>query len=86
MVAPAERSKAGKTRVGNQSQDIVVNANALLEAPPEVGVVAQPDGQRRDAIAVAAYYLAQRRGFEPGHELEDWCAAEAQFDATTPAP
>jgi hypothetical protein len=85
MVAPAERSKAGKTRVGNGSQDIVVNAKALLEAP-EVGVVAQPDGQRRDAIAVAAYYLAQRRGFEPGHELEDWCAAEAQFDATTPAP
>ena len=85
MVAPAERSKAGKTRVGKESQDIVVNAKALLEGP-EVGAVAQTDGQRRDAIAVAAYYLAQRRGFEPGHELEDWCAAEAQFDATTPVP
>ena len=85
MVTPAERSKAGKTRAADTSQEIVVNAQALLAAP-EVTVVAQTEGQRREAIAVAAYYLAQRRGFEPGHELEDWCAAEAQFDAATPAP
>jgi len=32
-------------------------------------------------IAVTAYYLAQRRNFEPGHELEDWLAAEAQIQA-----
>jgi hypothetical protein len=29
--------------------------------------------------AEAAYYLAERRGFEPGHELEDWLAAEAEI-------
>lgn len=29
-------------------------------------------------IAEAAYYRAQRRGFEPGHELEDWIAAERE--------
>jgi hypothetical protein len=28
-------------------------------------------------IAVAAYYRAEARGFEPGHEIEDWEAAEA---------
>ena len=27
-------------------------------------------------IAEAAYFAAQNRGFEPGHELEDWIAAE----------
>lgn len=27
-------------------------------------------------IAQAAYYRAERRGFEPGHEMEDWLAAE----------
>jgi hypothetical protein len=32
--------------------------------------------QRR--IAVAAYYRAEQRGFEPGHELEDWIAAEKE--------
>ena len=36
--------------------------------------------ERRAMIAEAAYYLAERRGFKPGHELEDWLAAEAQID------
>lgn len=27
-------------------------------------------------IAEAAYYKAEKRGFEPGHEDEDWLAAE----------
>ena len=32
-------------------------------------------------IAEAAYYIAERRGFEPGHEMDDWLQAEAQvFD------
>ena len=26
----------------------------------------------------AAYYLSEKRGFEPGYELEDWLQAEAQ--------
>ena len=30
------------------------------------------------AIAVAAYYRAERRNFEPGGELEDWLYAEAE--------
>lgn len=29
-------------------------------------------------IAILAYYKAQARGFEPGHELEDWLLAEAE--------
>jgi Protein of unknown function (DUF2934) len=34
----------------------------------------------RDArIAELAYYKAESRGFEPGHELEDWFQAEQEF-------
>lgn len=34
----------------------------------------------RDAkIAELAYYKAEIRGFEPGHELEDWLEAEGEF-------
>ena len=29
-------------------------------------------------IATAAYYLAERRHFAPGFELDDWLAAERQ--------
>jgi DUF2934 family protein len=37
------------------------------------------DEQRRELIATAAYYLAEKRNFEPGHEAEDWMAAETQI-------
>jgi hypothetical protein len=41
------------------------------------------DEQRRELVAVAAYYLAERRNFKPGHETEDWLAAESQVRALT---
>ncbi len=37
--------------------------------------------ERRAMIAQNAYLRAERRGFEPGHESEDWFAAEAEVDA-----
>jgi hypothetical protein len=36
---------------------------------------------REEWIRVAAYYRAERRGFAPGHDLEDWFAAEAGLGA-----
>jgi len=36
---------------------------------------------RRALIEEDAYHRAASRGFEPGHELEDWLAAEAEIDA-----
>jgi hypothetical protein len=36
---------------------------------------------RRGMIAEAAYLRAERRGFAPGYEAEDWLAAEAEVDA-----
>jgi len=32
----------------------------------------------RVRIEQTAYYLAERRGFSPGYELEDWLQAEKQ--------
>jgi hypothetical protein len=36
---------------------------------------------RRAMIAQSAYLRAERRGLAPGHETEDWLAAEAEVDA-----
>jgi hypothetical protein len=36
--------------------------------------------QRRRYIEVAAYYLAERRGFQGGDETSDWLTAEAEID------
>jgi hypothetical protein len=30
-------------------------------------------------IAIAAYYKAEARGYEPGHEIQDWQEAEAEI-------
>lgn len=40
----------------------------------------EPD-TRLAMIAEAAYYLAEQRGFDPGHEIQDWLDAEAAIDA-----
>lgn len=36
---------------------------------------------REGRIAERAYWHAAQRGFEPGHELEDWLQAEKEIDA-----
>jgi hypothetical protein len=43
--------------------------------------VAVSEDIRRGMIAEAAYLRAERRGFAPGGEHEDWVAAEAEVDA-----
>lgn len=39
-----------------------------------------PD-ERLERIAMAAYYKAERRNFEPGYEQQDWFEAEQEVDA-----
>ena len=34
------------------------------------------DQERTERIALAAYFLAEKRSFAPNHELDDWLAAE----------
>ena len=36
--------------------------------------------QRRAYVEVAAYYIAERRGFAPGDSIQDWTQAEAEID------
>lgn len=55
---------------------------------PAVYLEVAPKG-REELIRDAAYLRAERRGFAPGHELEDWLAAEQEVDhwlATRGAP
>jgi hypothetical protein len=35
---------------------------------------------RHASIALAAYFRSESRGFAPGHEVEDWLAAEEEVD------
>jgi len=51
---------------------------AKAKAPQRAAVSAE---DRRAMIAEAAYLRSELRGFAPGHETEDWLAAEVEVDA-----
>lgn len=55
-------------------------APAAARKAPAGAVI--PPQEREQMIARAAYYRAERRGFAPGYELEDWLEAEAEVDAS----
>lgn len=38
---------------------------------------------RQSMIAEAAYYCAEKRGFAPGHDVDDWLAAEVEIEVLT---
>ena len=76
----------GKAKSAGAQQGVA--AGAFNEGPAVAATstvqtlvpVSQTAGHGRDGmIAVAAYYRAERRGFAPGHELEDWLAAAAEI-------
>ena len=50
--------------------------DALAVAMPDLGAL----------TAERAYFIAERRGFAPGHELEDWLAAEREVAALLAEP
>jgi DUF2934 family protein len=56
------------------------STDAEPEIPVERPSFVDPQ-QRAGLIARAAYFRAMERGFEPGNELSDWLAAEAEVDA-----
>ena len=58
---------------------------AKLERDKDVRLLVAAEVKDRTAdhqarIALAAYFIAEKRGFEPGHELDDWLAAEAAVE------
>jgi hypothetical protein len=45
-----------------------------------MGVDIDPNESHR-MVAVNAYYRAEKRGFEPGGEMDDWHAAELELSS-----
>lgn len=63
--------KASRKRASQQAQSQPLAATPRSEVSNETRYV---------MIQEAAYLRAERRGFEPGFELEDWLAAENEID------
>ena len=76
---PARRRKSA---VATSNSTAKPGAEARGSAPM---VGAQPhtaipdEAARREMIAIAAYFRAERRGFAAGDPLDDWLCAEAEI-------
>ena len=68
---PAARAKAAPKAAAAAKPVRARAAKKPAGVPPE---------QRKHYIEMAAYYIAERRGFAPGNPLEDWVQAEAEID------
>lgn len=60
------RAKAGSKPIPSKAEIRVDEASKLS---PE---------EREKLVATAAYYRAEKRGFSPGYEIEDWIEAEME--------
>jgi hypothetical protein len=66
----------GEASPSNQaaSQEVTITHTNLHREIPSFSE------SREARIAESAYWRAERRGFAPGHELEDWLHAENEVD------
>ena len=63
---------------GREGEELQTQVPSFLAANPAANTERKT---REQLVAEAAYLRAAGRGFEPGHELEDWLAAEKAVDA-----
>jgi hypothetical protein len=52
-----------------------IKENSILNDPSDLADMSESYAE----IAEIAYYKAEKRGFEPGHELDDWFEAEQEY-------
>ncbi len=60
---------------------VAVSSKSPARSAPEICKAAAPGinaEERERLIARAAYFRAEKRGFAPGCELQDWIEAEAE--------
>jgi Protein of unknown function (DUF2934) len=71
-----------------EKQNAIVDSSLRPTAPTDTASIAQSaapnsntdaEGTRYQRIELGAYYRAEARGFIPGHELDDWLAAEREL-------
>lgn len=56
-------------------------ADAAMITDTSLAAVTMDSDKRYAMIEKLAYEYSESRGFEPGHELDDWLAAETAVDA-----
>jgi hypothetical protein len=67
----------------SKSEKITGVSSATTKPSADSAEPGNDAGTREARISEAAFFRAAARGFESGHEWEDWLAAEKEIDAQT---
>jgi len=68
----------GAMEISKESQKSAKNPMPVIGVETHELLGNKSVDQQFSRTAECAYYKAEARGFEPGHEVEDWLAAEAE--------
>lgn len=77
---PTMEADMQKTRIESKRRNDRGGASAPTPADDDGRSVVAPSDLRAEMVSVAAYFIAQRRGFTGGCAEDDWYAAEAEID------
>ena len=80
---PENRRRGTPSTPQRHHRPITVDAAPTGPVQPNMPAPITPD-TRRASVAEAAYYRAERRGFAPGMETEDWLGAERDIEHLLP--
>jgi len=80
-VSKVEDNTLDEQHAGIDEREFPVSDNDQSTEDGQAHVAPSSDEDRRRRIATAAYLRAERRGFLPGAELEDWLEAEKDEDS-----
>lgn len=72
-----QKSKAAPKRSGRDATPVKVQKSSAPEICKDAAPAITPE-EREHLIARVAYFRAEKRGFAPGCELQDWVEAEAE--------
>lgn len=81
----SKRNRSNRSSAAEAGKRPTVRAaGAAPDVPPRPSVANSLIAEER--IRLAAYLLAEQRGFTPGHELDDWLKAERTICGATGEP
>ncbi len=78
----SESTSSRGARPGSENPGGDLDASATIkDSSLERREIPSYSDSREARIAERAYWRAERRGFEPGRELDDWLEAEREVDS-----
>jgi hypothetical protein len=78
--AATTKTKVSKKKVSKKKT--AVKKRVAKKAVAKSGIKAAISPRERyEMIATMAYYRAEQRNFEPGHDVEDWLDCESMIDS-----